>query len=200
MSKTNEKQGVWLSGAAKGKTQSHLIAYVGVLTALNIVVNAYFSFSLGITQFSLTIYASILTGILIGPLFGFTSCFIGDFLGYFIGTGSANHWTPWLGLATAIMALLGGLIFNGVACKHKYGWAVKIGLICLVTFAISTVAINTTAMYLLWYRKTFDSWGSFLLARLFAQGQIFNSLANYALLFFTLPALAKVKPFKIKLQ
>ena len=199
MSKTKEKQSVWFSGILSGKSQSHLIAYLGIITALNVVENAYFSFSLGVTQFSLTIFMSVLTGILVGPLFGFASCLIGDFLGFFIGNGSVNSWTPWLGLATALMAFVGGLIFNGVSLKGKYAWAVKLGAVCLVTFAVSTVAINTTALYLLWYHKTFPTWGDFLVQRLFWQGQIFNSLINYALLYLALPALAKVKTLKIKL-
>ena len=199
MSKTKEKRSIWMSGAAEGKSKSRLIAYVGVITALNVVENAYFSISFGVTQFSLTTFMSILTGILLGPLYGFVSCFVGDFLGYFIGSGSVNSWTPWIGLATAIMALIGGLIFNGTAWKGKYAWMLKLGIICLMTFAVSTVAINTTAMYFMWYRKTFDTWWDFLITRLFFQGQIFNSLANYLLLFFTLPALARVKPLKINL-
>ena len=199
MSKTKVKRDVWFSGILSGKKGSHLIAYLGVITALNVVENAYFSIPLGITQFSLTIFMSVLTGILMGPLFGFASCMVGDFLGYFIGTGSANNWTPWLGVATALMAFFGGLIFNGLPWKGKRAWIVKLSLIALVTFLVSTVAINTTALYVLWYRKSFDSWGDFLVTRLFLQGQIFNSIANYALLFFVLPALAKVKTLKIKL-
>lgn len=199
MSKTKEIRGVWFSGMLSGKKGSHLIAYLGVITALNVVENAYFSISLGVTQFSLTIFMSVLTGILIGPLFGFASCMVGDFLGYFIGTGSANSWTPWLGIATALMALFGGLIFNGLHWQGKRVWAVKLSLVALVTFLVSTVAINTTALYLLWYSKTFSSWGNFFVTRMFLQGQILNSIANYALLYFVLPALAKVKILKIKL-
>jgi len=199
MSRVKKQQGVWFSGILSDKRGSRLIAYLGVITALNVVENAYFSFSLGVTQFSLTIFMSVLTGILIGPLFGFASCMVGDFLGYFIGTGSANNWTPWLGLATALMALFGGLIFNGLNWQGKRAWVVKLSLIALVTFLICTVAINTTALYLLWYRKTFSTWWLFLLNRLFLQGQILNSIANYVLLFLILPALAKVKILKIKL-
>jgi len=102
-------------------------------------------------------------------------------------------------LATALMALFGGLIFNGLNWQGKRAWVVKLSLIALVTFLICTVAINTTALYLLWYRKTFSTWWLFLLNRLFLQGQILNSIANYVLLFLILPALAKVKILKIKL-
>lgn len=199
MSKTKEVKRLWLAGAASGKRKSQIIAYIGVMTALNVVMNAVASIPLGFTQFSLTIFTSVLTGILIGPLYGFTACFIGDTLGYIIANTGANGWTPWIGLATAMMAFVGGLIFNGLDWHGKGAWAGKLMIICLVTFVVSTVVINTTAMYLMWYRKAFDSWWIFLVTRLFLQGQIFNSLINYGLLFVVLPALAKVKPLKINI-
>ncbi len=182
------------------KNKSHKIAYIAVMTALNVVINAVASIPFGVVQFSLAIFISVLTGILIGPLFGFTACFIGDTLGYIIGNGGANGWTPWIGLATAAMALVAGFLMNGLSWKFKGAWLVKLSLISLSTFFISTVAINTTAMYLMWYYKTFSSWWEFLWTRLFIQGQIFNSILNYALLFITLPALGKIKPLKIKID
>ena len=200
MQKTKEVKRLWLFGAAGGKRKSYVIAYIGVMTALNVVVNAVASIPLGFTQFSLTIFTSVLTGILIGPLYGFAACMIGDTLGYMIANTGANGWTPWIGLATAMMALIGGLVFNGLGWKGKGVWALKLLLVCAVTFLVSTVAINTTAMYWMWYRETFDSWWIFLITRLFLQGQIFNSLLNYALLFFTLPALARVKSLKINIR
>lgn len=200
MSKTKDAKRLWFAGAAYGKRKSHVIAYIGVMTALNVVANAAASIPLGFTQFSLTIFFSVLTGILIGPLYGFTACFIGDTLGYMIANTGANGWTPWIGLATAMMALIGGLVFNGIPLKGKNAWVGKLFLICLSTFLVSTVAINTTAMYWMWYKKTFDSWWLFLTTRLFLDGQIFNSLINYGLLFFALPALAKVKPLRIKIS
>ena len=200
MSKTKDAKRLWLFGVAGGKRKSHVIAYIGVMTALNVVVNAVASIPLGFTQFSLTIFTSVLTGILIGPLYGFTACMIGDTLGYMIANTGANGWTPWIGLATAMMALIGGLIFNGISWQGKGAWIGKLFLICMATFLVSTVAINTTAMYWMWYSKTFDSWWAFLITRLFLQGQIFNSLLNYALLFFVLPAWAKVKPLKINIR
>ncbi|MBR2622698.1 MAG: ECF transporter S component [Clostridia bacterium] len=199
MSKTKDAKRLWFAGAAYGKRKSYVVAYIGVLAALNVAVNA-FSIPLGFTALSLTIFSSVLTGILIGPLYGFTTCFIGDTLGYMIANTGANGWTPWIGLATATMALIGGLIFNGVAWKGKYGWAVKLCLICFTTFLICTVAINTTAMYLLWGKTTFDSWWLFFTMRMLSPVQIFNSLINYGLLFFALPALAKVKPLRIKIS
>ncbi|MBQ7924068.1 MAG: ECF transporter S component [Clostridia bacterium] len=181
------------------KNKTHKIAYIAVFTALNVVVNAVTSIALGAVQFSFAIFISALTGIVIGPLFGFGACFIGDTLGYIIGNGGGNGWTPWIGLATAMIAFLAGLIMRGVSLKIKGGWIVKLLLVCIATFVVSTIAINTTALYLLWYKKSFDSYWTFLLVRLFAQGQIWNSLVNYALLFITVPALNSIKLLKLHL-
>lgn len=175
------------------KNKSHKIAYIAVFVALNVVVNAVASIPLGFVQFSLLIFISVLTGVLIGPLFGFSACFIGDTLGYIIGNGGSNGWTPWIGLATAMMALIAGFIMNGLRFKFKGFWVVKLLLVCVLTFLVSTVAINTTAMYVMWYKNSFSSWWEFLIVRLFVQGQIWNSLFNYALLFIAVPALEKLK-------
>jgi len=72
-----------------------------------------------------------------------------------------------------------------------------LALISLLTFGVCTVAINTTAFWLL-YSKV--SYKTYLVTRLFVQGQIWNSLFNYALLFVGVPVLARVKPLKIRLN
>ena len=64
-------------------------------------------------------------------------------------------------------------------------------------FLICTVAINTTAFWKL-YSKV--SYGKYLVSRLFLQGQIWNSLANYALLFVAVPVLNRIKPLKLRIQ
>ena len=155
----------------------------------------FFEFKLADTQFSLTIAVSALTGILIGPLFGFTACFLGDLVG-FLYHSSGYPYYPWVGISMGLVALLAGMII-GLKGKGGVGnFYVKLSLVCLATFLLCTVAINTTAFWIL-YSKV-DYW-TYLVARLFAQGQIWNSFVNYALLFVILPVLAKVKPLKIEL-
>ena len=201
---SGEKTKFWrrllLSETLADKNKSHKIAYIAIMTALNIAVNALASLPLGFEILSLTILSSVLTGILIGPLFGFAACFIGDTLGFMIGAGGANGWTPWIGLATAMMALIAGFLFNGLRWKLKGAWAIKLALIGLITFLVCTVGINTTAMYFLWYSKTFSSWGEFLIFRLLSPIQIMNNLLNYGLLFAVLPTLGKIKPLKISID
>ena len=93
-----------------------------------------------------------------------------------------------------LTAVIAGLIVNGISSKTK-GWLyVKLAVVCVLTFCICTVAINTTAFWLLYSKVSF--WKYFV-ARIFVQGQIWNSLVNYVLLFIAVPALQKIKPLKI---
>lgn len=188
-----------LFGVLAEKNISHKIAYIAILAAFNVVVNA-FSVPLGITQFSLTIFASALSGILIGPLFGFAACFIGDTLGYIIGNGGGNGWTPWIGISMGAIALIAGFVMNGFRGSFKGAWAVKLSVVCLLSFVVATLAMNTTILYLLWYKKSFDGYWSFAFYRFFVLGQIWNSLLNYALLFIFIPVLNRIKPLKINVK
>lgn len=178
------------------KNVSHKIAYIAVMTTFVVVANMFFEFKLADTQFSLTLAVSALTGIVIGPLFGFAACFLGDLVGFLYNSAGFGY-MPWIGLSMATVALLAGVIVNGWEIKGKWGLYVKLALVSVSTFFVCTVAINTTAFWLL-YAKTTGYW-TYLIARLFVKGQIFNSLFNYAALFLFTPLLARIKPLKIRL-
>ncbi len=178
------------------KSKSHKIAYIAVFTALTVVMNMFFEFKLMETQFSFTIVASALTGIVIGPVFGFVACFLGDLVG-FLYHSAGYMYMPWIGISMGMTAAISGLIMNGIRTKKVWFRALKLGAVCLLTFLICTIAINTTAFWLL-YSKV-DYW-TYLISRLFVQGQIWNSLFNYVLLFIALPILEKIKPLKVKIQ
>ena len=171
------------------RNKSHQIAYIAVMTALMVVTNTFFEFKLAETQFSFTLVVSALTGILIGPIFGFTACFLGDLVG-FLYHNAGFAYLPWIGISMGLTAAIAGLVMNGLPAKKGWFFYVKLTLVCLSTFFFCTVAINTTAFWLL-YSKT-DYW-TYLVSRLFVQGQIWNSLFNYALLFIAVPALEKLK-------
>ena len=171
------------------RNKSHQIAYIAVMTALMVVTNTFFEFKLAETQFSFTLVVSALTGILIGPIFGFTACFLGDLVG-FLYHNAGFAYLPWIGISMGLTAAIAGLVMNGLPSKKGWFFYVKLTLVCLSTFFLCTVAINTTAFWLL-YSKT-DYW-TYLISRLFVQGQIWNSLFNYALLFVAVPALEKLK-------
>lgn len=186
----------FLFGALAEKNVSHKIAYIALITALVVVSNMFFEFKLAETQFSFTLVISALAGILIGPLFGFAACFLGDLVG-FLYNSAGFAYMPWIGLAMGCVALIAGFVMNGIKTEKDVMLYLKLGLICVLTFAICTVGINTTAFWLL-YSKV--DYGTYLVSRLFVQGQIWNSLFNYVLLFIAVPVLNRIKPLKLSIR
>ncbi len=172
-----------------GQSASRKIAFVGVMTALMVVGNMFFEFKLAETQFSFTIVLSALTGVIIGPLFGFCACFLGDLVGFFYHSAGFAY-LPWIGISMGLTALIAGFVINGLPQEKSWFVFIKIGIVCLLSFSLCTVAINTTAFWLLYSKM--DYW-TYFLSRIFAQGQIWNCLVNYALLFITIPAAQKLK-------
>ena len=182
-------------GALAEKKASQKIAYTAVITAF-VVVSNMFEIKLAETQFSLTIFMSAIAGILIGPLFGGAAAFLGDLVGFLYNSNGYPYY-PWVGLNMLVVALFAGLIVGGIEYHKKWFLYVKLALVCLVSFFIGTVRINTTAFWLL-YSKI--GYGEYLISRLFIQGQIWNNLANYALLFIVVPTLNRIKPLKIRIN
>ncbi len=171
------------------KTQK--IAYISIMTALLVVCNMFFEFKFADTQFSLTIFFSAMTGMIIGPLFGFVACFLGDLVGFLYNSGGFMY-MPWIGLSMGMIALITGLIMNLIDFKFKGGVYIKIAFVCVATFLVCTIAINTTAFWIMYNNKKVP-FTAYLITRLFVQGQIWNSLFNYVLLFVLYPLVVKIK-------
>ena len=188
-----EKRTFLSSQMLEGKSPSRKIAYIAVMTAFVVIANMFFEFKFADTQFSLTIFISALAGILIGPYFGFAACFLGDLVG-FLYHSAGFMYMPWIGISMGLTALIAGFVVNGLPSKKKWFLYVKLAIVCLSTFFLCTVAINTTAFWIL-YAKV-DYW-TYLITRLFVQGQIWNSLFNFVLLFLALPVLNRIRPLKI---
>ena len=188
-------QRLLLSETMAGKNDSHRIAYIAVFTAFCVVSNMFFEFKLAETQFSFTLFLSALTGIIIGPVFGFIACFLGDLVG-FLYHSAGFAYMPWIGISLGVTSMIAGLIVNGLSSKRPWFLYVKLALVCLLSLTICTILINTTAFWIL-YSKV--DYGTYLVSRLFVQGQIWNCLVNYALLFISVPTLVKIKPLKIKI-
>jgi uncharacterized membrane protein len=162
------------------------------MTALTVVANTY-EIPAGATQFSLTLAISALTGILIGPMFGFVAGFWGDVLGFLYNP--KGDYLLAMSFSMGLVALVAGFIVNWISVEGKAWFLyVKLALVAIVTFLLCTVAINTTV---LWQRYSKTDYWTYLIARLFAQGQIWNSLVNYAFLFVVVPMLKRIKPLKI---
>ncbi len=202
---------LFLSETLLDKGLSARIAYIGVVTALCILSNM-FEFKFADTQFSLTVFFSMLAGLLIGPAFGFVAAFLGDGIGYLVNSFGYLY-MPWVGLSCAAMALLSGL-FLRIPLHFKGSLYVKLALLCLVSLLVCSVGINTTGFYLYYTRVGFtekaldlifehfgegNSYLAYAAVRLIFMGQLWNNLLNYALLFVFVPALRAVKPLKIHL-
>ncbi len=189
--------GLFFSAVLAKKSATQKIAYIAVMTAFCVVANMFFEFKLADVQFSLTLFVSAITGVLIGPLFGFIACFLGDLVGFLSNTGGFAY-MPWVGISMGLTSFLFGVFVNLWRGKGGVGFLfVKLGVACIASFLLCTVAINTTAFWLL-YSKV--DYGTYLITRLFVQGQIWNSVANYALIFLALPMLGRIKPLKLEIM
>ena len=198
--KEKEQRSLWqrlfFSGAVRKKNKSHKIAYIAVVAALCVVVNM-FEIKFIDVQFSLTLAVSALAGIILGGVFGFVACFLGDLVG-FLYNSSGYMYMPWIGIAMGCVALVSGMLIGGVHLRVKGGVYIKLGIVSVSTFLLCTVGINTTAFWLLYAKGV--PYFTYLTARLFVQGQIWNSLFNYALLFVLVPVLKNVKALKLDIQ
>lgn len=190
---TNWKEILFSKTLAK-KNLSHKIAYIAIMTAFVVIANM-FEFKLADTQFSLTIVASALTGIIIGPIFGFAACFLGDLVG-FLYNSAGYMYMPWVGLSMGMTATIAGFI-NAIPCQRKLFAYLKLAVICLGNFFLCTIAINTTAFWVLYSKVDYFT---YLVARIFVQGQIWNSLFNFVLLFVAVPALSRIRALKIRMD
>ena len=183
------------------KSAGGKIAYIGAFTALSVIAQAFVEFKLFIdVQFSLTIFVSMLCGIVLGGGLGFVAAFLGDLLGWLINSGGMYMF--WVGLSTAVVALIAGAIFSFVKRGGAAFPYLKLAVSCLATFLICTVLINSLGFYL--YNRAMgfskavmayvdDNFGgnvsffAYLAYRLIFKGQILNNVFNYALLFAILP-------------
>ena len=194
------------------KSVAKKIAFIGVIAALCIATNC-FEIKFATVQFSLTVFSSVLAGILIGPFFGAAAVFLGDAIGYLVNSaGYPYYW--WVALACAMMAVIAGLVML-LPLRFKGSMYCKLAIICLLTFLVCSVLINSLGMYYIGlklympsnvknaFEERFGGRNTFfiyLVIRFFLLGQVWNSVVNYALLFATLPVLQTIKPLKLDLR
>ena len=177
------------SATLENKKASHKLAYIAVMTAFSVVANMFFEFKFMDVQFSLTIAVSAFAGILLGPLLGFAACFLGDLVGFLYNSGGFAY-MPWIGLSMALTSAFAGIAYN--LLENDKGWICFLSgvLVCVLSLFVCTIGINTTAFWLLYSPTT--PYGTYLVARLFAKGQIFNCLFNYVFILVGAPILKKL--------
>ena len=216
MTETNVKKvGAWkrflYSDLMLGLSAARQLAYIAVLTSLCIAVN-FFELKFADTQFSFTVFASILTGMILGPVYGFVAVFLGDALGYLVNSGGFLY-MPWVGLSVAMMAFIAGCMMK-LPLHFKGSVYLKLAIICLLSLLVCSVGINTTGMYFYYKSIGFSErslgyiseyfgvnmYWTYALVRLVFMGQLLNSAVNFALLFLAVPVLKAVKPLKLPLE
>ena len=215
MQKIEKKPSIWqrllFSRAMREKSYAHKIAYVSVITALNVVAN-FVEIKFMDTQFSFTIVLCLLSGVALGGIVGFASGFVGDLLGVIL-----RGWLyiPWVSLSTALFALISGVCVEFLPLRFEGGLLMRMAIACIVSLLVCTVAINSTGFY--YYNEAMGfstavvnfakekfggdvTFWAYVAYRLFFKGQIWNSLVNYALFFMALPILMRIKQLGIKVE
>lgn len=189
---------------------SKKIAFIALFTALSTVCNMLLEVRILDVQYSLTITVSFVCGIFLGPVFGFTSGVLGDFIGYVINSWGQLY-MPWVGISTGTFSAIAGLVFS-VKTEKTRALYIKAMVFTILSFLICTLFINSGGFYFynrkigfsdafltyvesLTGRKS-GSFPIYVIYRLFVKGQIFNSIANYVLVFILIPILNKVPLFK----
>lgn len=198
------------SSFLKGLSESRKVAFIALFTALSVVCNTLLEIRVFDVQFSLTITFSFLCGIFLGPVFGFTACILGDLTGYLINS-FGQLYMPWVGVSTGCFAFLAGIIFTKKS-QNYLALNLKATIFAVASFIVCTVLINSTGFYFYNRKigfsdalfnyveiKTGNTNVSFLLYlgyRLIFKGQIFNSIANYVLIFILIPIIKKIPATK----
>ena len=190
----------------QNKSATKKIAYIAVITAFLTVGNTLLEIKFSDVQFSFTLLLSMLAGVILGGGSGFIACVIGDAIGFMLNSWGYIY-MPWVGLTSGVTALLSGVIFYKVKFEFRFATILKMVLICLSSFLIGTVLINSTGFYFYNYKMGFstavinyikDTFGGdvtfvgYVLYRLIFKLQILNCLVNYALFIISLPIILKV--------
>ncbi|MBO4323281.1 MAG: ECF transporter S component [Clostridia bacterium] len=194
MQESGKKFRIIFSEVIASMSLSLKIAYMAIVAALAVVISMFTRIPITPSvQISLKIFVSILSGILLGGGSGFFVCMTSDFLGWLSNPG-AQAYSPWVGLSAGMLALFSGVLINNFKTGNKLFFYLKCVIICLFSLFVCTIGINTTAFYFIYGIQS--TYIEYVIARMFIGGQIWNSLANYALLFILLPILSEVKPLK----
>lgn len=179
----------------RGKSHSRKIAYLGLLTAFSVVANALFEIKLGEIQFSLTLFVGALIGMLAGGGYGFVVCFLGDTIGFFLHPFGA--YLPMLSVSAGLTALFSGVCLSYAVDKSEneptaplWKTVLAVVAVCLLSFTVCTVGITHTTFFYL-YANGRSYWAYFVY-RFVLQGQLYNCIFNYALIFLSVPILKKL--------
>ena len=205
---------LWLSPLLLHARTTQKIVYIAVVATLLIVTNIYSIPISHSAQISLTTAVSLIAGIILGPAFGFVASFLGDAVAYLVNPPPFPYMF-WIGLASATMSLISGLIMNGFKTKTTFGLMLKLVCICLVSLVVSSIGINTTGLYLYQYYAGFwkgpieyftQNYGgqatflAYLLYRMIIELQLVYNVINYIVFITVVPLLNSIKALKINIS
>lgn len=201
---------LFLSELIVNSSRTKRIVYIAMLAAFSVVTNMFLEFKFFDVQFSLTIIVSAIIGGLIGAIPGFLACMLGDFVGYIYNSWGYLY-MPWVGLSTGMIAFIAGIIINGVNIKTKGAIYIKLVLVCLISFFVCTIGINSTGFYFYNQAMGFSkavmdyvaenfggnvSYLAYVAYRLIFKLQIVNCVVNYAVLIAVYPLITRIRFLK----
>lgn len=117
------------------------IATMGILTAASVLLNIY-SIPTPTFSISFTYIPLFISGALLGPFAGLGVGLIGDILGVFIRGDAFN---PLIWVSTGLIGFISGIVFK-FSSLNDY---IKILISFLLVYVICTIALNTTALWLM---------------------------------------------------
>jgi len=160
------------------KISAKSIAYVGMLAAINVILNTFTITMPGSSYaLSFTYIPTFLAGFYFGPFAGFMVGLIGDVLGCIIWPKGA--WIPLITLASALMGVIPGLIR-----EIKVDERVRLVLSYIIVYVVCSMWLNTFALWSV-YAATKKTFWVYLAARI--PLQITNLILNMWIGLATLP-------------
>lgn len=134
----------------KNNLQIQRLALAASLTAISVVIDAFFKVMLNLQNFGLPFYAIpiVIGGIILGPLYGGIMGLVGDAIGIFMTGGT---YLPFFVVAPILWGVLPGLFL------HKKFSITKLAFIVLITYFLAS-ATNTIAMLIYWPREATFAW------------------------------------------
>ena len=179
------------------------IAYVGVFTALSIVVNM---FSIDVSpslKISFNYFLSFFCGVTFGPVIGFAICFIGDLLAFLLPMSGGIYWFP-TGICSGLLAFIPGIIFTTVHFKFKGGVFVKTAIAIVLMYLFITCGLGAYSNYLYVKYLVYAGKEYTKVFWVYLGGKILFStivsLVNYALVFAAIPLLNSIKSLDLKIE
>lgn len=170
------------------------IAYIAVMTALEIVLSA-FSPRIGSFKITPTYTICFLSGYFFGPLFGIAVGGIGDILGTLINGLTPN---PIITLASCLLGAIPGLVrYIRIKKLGKFEWIFHLILSFIFCYVTCSLFINSYALYLMGLGKGASFW-VYLGTRAATQSSIVA--ANVALSLVITPIFSKIYKASVRLQ